>query len=76
MYDFDRDGIITQNDLLYIIHKLYGDIMNTGTVLNVVQTILSEMDPSQGGHILFSNFCDSLNVFDMEEMLVIKIPEQ
>lgn len=75
MYDIDRDGIITQSDLLHIIHKLYGDIMRTETVLNVVQTILYEIDPTHGGHILFNNFCDSLNVFDMEEMLVIKIPE-
>lgn len=75
MYDVDRDGIISHDDLLHIVHKLFGDIMRIETVLNVVNMVISEIDPSQEGNILFANFCESLKVFDMDEMLVIKIPE-
>lgn len=74
MYDVDKNGIITENDLLYVFHKLFSDIWNTKQILNVVSTIMSEMDTSQTNQILFEDFCSAFDIFDMDESLVIKIP--
>lgn len=75
MYDCNKDGVITVSDLITIVHKLYGDLMNTENVLQVVNTIMSEMEDSSPNEILFQDFCNSLNVFDMEETMVVKINE-
>uniref|UniRef100_A0A1A9VFC4 EF-hand domain-containing protein n=1 Tax=Glossina austeni TaxID=7395 RepID=A0A1A9VFC4_GLOAU len=75
MYDTDMDGIISHEDLIVIVHRLYGDLMSSQQVLETAATMIFEMDTSGTQKILFEDFSDSLNVFDMEETLVVKIRE-
>ncbi|KAL9903843.1 calcineurin subunit B [Glossina fuscipes fuscipes] len=75
MYDTDMDGIISHEDFIGIVHRLYGDIMSSKQVLETAATMIFEMDTSGTQKILFQDFSDALNVFDMEETLVIKIHE-
>uniref|UniRef100_A0A1A9WD81 EF-hand domain-containing protein n=1 Tax=Glossina brevipalpis TaxID=37001 RepID=A0A1A9WD81_9MUSC len=75
MYDTDMDGIISHEDLIVIVHKLYGDIMTSTQVIETAANMIFEMDTSATQKILYQDFSDALNVFDMDETLVVKIRE-
>lgn len=73
MYDNDKNGIITEEDLIFVVHKLFSEIWNTQRILKVVSIMMSEMDSSQTNQILFEDFCTAYEVFDMDTQLITKI---
>lgn len=73
MYDNDKNGIITEEDLIFMVHKLFSEIWNTQRILKVVSIMMSEMDSSQTNQILYEDFCKAYEVFDMDTQLITKI---
>ncbi|XP_065358956.1 calcineurin B homologous protein 3 [Calliphora vicina] len=74
MYDHDKNGLISEEDLIFVVHKLFSDIWNSEQIMNVASMMMLEMDNSHTNQILFNDFCSALAVFDMEECLITKIP--
>ncbi|KNC28490.1 hypothetical protein FF38_05556 [Lucilia cuprina] len=74
MYDHDKNGIISEEDLIFVVHKLFSDIWTTQQIMNVASMMILEMDSSNTNQILFNDFCTALEIFDMEEHLITKIP--
>ncbi|XP_030371120.1 calcineurin B homologous protein 3 [Scaptodrosophila lebanonensis] len=75
MYDHTKDGRITKVDLVMIVHKLFSNLLDHRQIMNIVDSMMSEMDTSDTNQILFNDFCQAFEVFDMTEMLVMWIPE-
>lgn len=73
MYDNDKNGIITEEDMIFVVHKLFSEIWNTQRILKVVTIMMSEMDSSQTNQILYEDFCKAYEVFDMDTQLITKI---
>lgn len=75
MFDRGKKGIIDEEDLIFIVHKLFADIFSTAKIINVVNMMLMEMDTSHTNQILFEDFCRAWEIFDMEQHLVTRIPQ-
>ncbi|XP_055853531.1 calcineurin subunit B type 1 [Episyrphus balteatus] len=73
MYDVNKDGSISKQDLLDIVHRLYSNYTNIQTMVRIVHIVMKEMDNSNTNQILFNDFCKALEVFDMDN-LVVKFP--
>ena len=74
MYDRDKNGIITEEDLIFVVHKLFAEMWTSKQILKVVERMLAEMDTSHTHNILFQDFCHAYEIFDMEDFLITKIP--
>ena len=74
MYDRDKNGIITEEDLIFIVHKLFAEMWTSKQILKVVERMLAEMDTSHTHNILFQDFRQAYDIFDMEDYLITKIP--
>lgn len=74
MYDHDKNGIITKEDLIFVVHKLFSDIWSSQQIMKVVYMMMEEMDYSNTNQVLFDDFCKAFEIFDMEEYLITKIP--
>ena len=75
MYDRDKDGRISNDDLIKLVHSLYSDVMDRANIINIVTIVMTEMDSSNTNQVLFADFVKAFGMFDMEEALVTNIPE-
>ncbi|XP_055906037.1 calcineurin subunit B type 1 [Eupeodes corollae] len=73
MYDINKDGSISKEDLLDVVHRLCSDYTDIHTMIKIVQLVIKEMDSTKTNRILFDDFCKSMEIFDMDN-LAVKFP--
>ncbi|KAM7359015.1 uncharacterized protein ACRADG_003773 [Cochliomyia hominivorax] len=73
MYDIDKNGIITEEDLIFVVHKLFSEIWSPQQIVKVVDMMIQEMDNSNTNQIFFNDFVNAYEVFDMDGALITKI---
>lgn len=72
VYDTDRDGVISQNDLHHILHAMVGLHIPSEHLNSIVKRTLKEADKDKDNKISLEELTEVLSTIDLEEKMSVR----